>query len=73
MNTATLNIPTGAALEREIDNAEAQLHDELIRKTISERMAIANDQQTVFVTHENAFTASQARLLSKLAGNFNAK
>jgi len=58
MNTAALALPTGAALEREIENIEAQTHDQLIRKTITERMAIARDPQTVFVPHDDVFSAT---------------
>jgi hypothetical protein len=72
MNTATLDLPTGAVLEREIEHIEAQSHDEIIRKTIAERMAIARDPQTVFVAHDDVFAASKARLLAKLAGKTNA-
>lgn len=72
MNTATLNLPTGAALEREIESIEAQSHDEMIRKTITERMAIARDPQTVFVAHDDAFAASKGRLLAKLTGKTDA-
>jgi hypothetical protein len=72
MNTATLALPTGAALEREIENIEAQSqsqsHDERIRKTIAERIAIANNPATVFVPHDDVFSASKARLLAKLSG-----
>ncbi len=72
MNTATLDLPTGAALEREIENIEAQSHDELIRKTITERMAIARNPHTVFIAHDDVFAASKARLLAKLTGKTNA-
>lgn len=72
MNPATLNLPTGAALEREIESIEAQSHDERIRKTIAERMAIARDPQTVFVPHDDVFSASKTRLLAKLTGKANA-
>eukprot|EP01042_Synura_sphagnicola_P001841 gene1841-2164_t len=68
MTTATLDLPTGIALERAIESIEAQTHDEQIRKTITERMAIANDPRTTFVTHKEAFAASKARLFNKLAG-----
>jgi len=68
MNSVILNLPTGAALEREIENIEAQVHDECIRKTIAERKAIARDPQTTFVAHEEVFAASKARLLARLRG-----
>jgi hypothetical protein len=54
MNAATF--PTGAALERETD--------ERIRKTIVERIAIANDPKTIFVPHHDVFSASKKRLLA---------
>ena len=73
MNTATtLDLPTGAALEREIESIEAQSHDEHIRKAIAERMAIARDPQTIFIPHDDVFSASKARLLAKLSGKANA-
>jgi len=72
MNTATLDLPTGTALEREIENIEAQSHDEFIRKTIAERMAIARDPRTVFIPHDEVFAASSARLLARLSGKANA-
>ena len=72
MKTATLDLPTGAALEREIENIEAQSHDARVRKTIAERMAIARDPATVFVPHDDVFPASKARLLAKLTDKANA-
>ena len=72
MNTARLDLPTGTALTREIENIEAQSHDERIRKTIAERMAIARDPYTTFITHDDAFSISQARLLAKLSGKTDA-
>ena len=72
MNSAILDLPTGAALEREIENIEAQAHDEGIRKTIAERIAIARDPQTTFVAHEEVFATSKARLLAKLRGKADA-
>ncbi len=72
MKTATLDLPSGTALEREIENIEAQSHDERVRKTIAERMAIASDSATVFVPHDEVFSASKARLLAKLTDKANA-
>ncbi len=72
MNTATLDLPTGTALEREIESIEAHSHDELIRKTITERIATARDPQAVFVPHDEVFSASKARLLTKLTGKADA-
>jgi hypothetical protein len=72
MNAATLELPTGAALEREIEAIEAGAHDERIRKTIIERIATANDPKTVFVPHNEVFSASKRRLLVRLTGNKNA-
>ena len=71
MNTATLDLPTGTALEREIENIGAQSHGERIRKTIAERIAIANDPATIFVPHDDVFSASRVRLLAKLTGKAN--
>jgi hypothetical protein len=67
MTTTTLPIPSGIDLEREIEAIEVQSHDAEIRKTIAERVEIANNAQTKFVSHKEAFAASQARLLAKLA------
>ena len=72
MKTVTLDLPTGTALEREIENIEAQSHDERVSKTIAERMAIARDSATVFVPHNEVFSASKARLLAKLTDKANA-
>lgn len=72
MKTAALDLPTGAALEREIENIEAKSHDARVRKTIAERMAIARDPATVFVPHGDVFSASKARLLAKLTDKANA-
>ena len=72
MKTATLDLPTGVALEREIENIEAKSHDARVRKTIAERMAIARDPATVFVPHDDVFSASKARLLAKLTDKANA-
>ena len=67
MNPVTLELPTGAALEREIERIEAQIHDERIRRTIIERVAIASAPQTTFIPHEDVFAMSRARLMAKLS------
>ena len=72
MNTANLDLPTGSALEREIENIEAQSYDERVRNTIAERLAIARNPLTTFVSHDDAFAFSQARLLAKLADKTDA-
>jgi hypothetical protein len=72
MNSATLELPTGEALEREIENIEARTRDERIRQTIIERVAIANDPKTAFISHEEVFAASSARLMARLTSKGNA-
>ena len=72
MNTATLELPTGAALEREIEEVEARTHDERISRIIAERIAIANAPKTVFVPHAEVFAESRARLMAKLTNQGNA-
>ncbi len=66
MNTALLNLPTGAALEREINEIEAYTHDERIRQTMTERIAIANDPNTVLIPHTEVFAQSRIRLMAGL-------
>lgn len=73
MNKATLDFPTGVTLEREIESVEVSVKDELIRKTVTERLTIADDPNTVFVKHGDVFKASRQRLLAKLADKANAK
>ena len=73
MNKAILDFPTGDMLEREIESVEVSAKDELVRKTVTERLAIANHPDTVFVKHDDVFKVSQRRLLAKLADKENAK
>ena len=72
MSTTTLELPTGEALEREIESIEASAHDERIRRTIADRVAIANDPKTAFVPHDEVFAGSRARLMAKLTSKGNA-
>jgi hypothetical protein len=71
MNIGTLELPTGAALEREIEEIEVRSHDEFIRKIIAERMEIARNPKTVFISNEDAFSASHTRLIAKLTRQTN--
>lgn len=66
MNPATLELPTGAALEQEINAIAVSAHDEQVRQTITQRLAIANSANATFVPHDEVFKASRARLLAKL-------
>lgn len=72
MNPATLELPTGIALEREIENIEACMHDERIRQTIIRRVAIANNPKTTFIPHDEVFSASRERLMARLTSEGNA-
>ena len=63
---------TGEALERELARIEALAHSERIHRTIVERIAIANDPNTVFVPNDEVLAESRARLMAKLASKGNA-
>ena len=67
MDTTFPELPSGEALEREIAEIEARTHDERIRRTLLERVALANDPKTVLIPHEEVFAKSRARLMGKLA------
>ena len=69
MNTSTLEIPTGEALEREIAGIEASAHDQRISRIIAERVVLANDPNAVFISNEEVFAKSRARLMAKLTGD----
>ena len=71
MNTPALELPTGEALEREIEDIEARTHDERIRQTILDRVNIANDTKANFIPHDEVFTVSRARLMAKLTSKGN--
>ena len=66
MNTLPIQFPTGEALAREIDILEHRAFDDQIRKTITDRLKIANDPKTVFIPNEIVFSASRVKLLAKL-------
>jgi hypothetical protein len=67
MRTVNLPLPSGAALAHEIQTVESSAQDERIRKTIAERMVIGLDPTTICVSHDDAFSASNARLTARLA------
>ena len=67
MDTTFPELPSGEALEREIAEIEARTHDEMVRRTLLERVALANDPKTVLIPHEEVFAKSRARLMAKLA------
>jgi hypothetical protein len=71
MDTTFPELPSGEVLEREIAEIEARTHDEMIRRTLLDRIAIANDPQTVFIPHEEVFAKSRTRLMAKLAAQSN--
>ena len=60
------NQPSSAALEPEITQIEARTHDKWIRQPILERVAMANDPATVFISNEDVFAKSRARLMAKI-------
>lgn len=66
MDNTFPELPGGAALEREIAEIEARAHDEMVRRTLLARAAMANDPKTVFIPHEEVFAKSRARLMAKL-------
>jgi hypothetical protein len=72
MNTATIELPTGAELQREIEDIEARKDGERIRQTIADRVAIANSSVAAFVRHDEVFATSRARLMAKLTGKADA-
>ena len=72
MITATIELPTGAELQRKIADIEARTNDERIRKTIASRVVLADDPATVFVSHEEVFAQSRARLMARLSAKANA-
>jgi hypothetical protein len=69
--TTTIELPTGAALERAIEKIESDTHDEQIRQTIIERVKIADDPKATFVPHDKVFSSSRERLMKKLTGKDN--
>ncbi len=75
MKTATIELPSGEALEREIaEVAEVAVgtHDERILQTIAERVAIANAPEAAFGAHDEVFAATRARLTARLTGKAKA-
>ncbi len=72
MTKATIELPIGEELQRQIQEVEAYANDKRVRQTIATRVIIANDPATVFVPHEDVFAESRARLLARLAGKANA-
>ena len=68
MDIATLDLPAGKKLECEIENIEAQSHDAAIRRVIAQRIAIADDSATTFVSHDDVVSTSRAHLLALLNG-----
>ncbi len=72
METALFTLPTGTALEREIEAIETAAHDEQVRKTIAERIAEADAPGAVFIAHEEVFAASRAKLMAMLRQQDNA-
>lgn len=69
MNTSTLEIPTGEALEREIASIEASAHDQRIGRIIAERVVLASDPKAIFISNEEVFAKSRAQLMAKLTGD----
>lgn len=72
MGSTAVQLPTGAALEQEIDAIEAHDYDAAISKVIVERVKIADARLTPLQHHGAAFTASRARLMARLAGDADA-
>ncbi len=68
MTEATIELPTGEDLQRQIEEIEAYTDDQRVRRTIATRVAVANDPVTAFVPHEEVFAESRARLMARLAG-----
>lgn len=68
MTEATIELPTGEDLQRQIEEIEAYTDDQRVRQTIAARVVIANDPATVFLPHEEVFAESRARLMIRLAG-----
>ncbi|MES2049918.1 MAG: hypothetical protein V4447_16070 [Pseudomonadota bacterium] len=69
MNTSALEIPTGLALECEIASIEASAHDQRIGRIIARRVALAVNPKTVFISNEQVFSKSRARLMAKFTGD----
>lgn len=65
MDTLLPDLPSGAALEREIAQIEARTHDDRIRITILDRVAMTNDPASVFISNDDVFAKSRARLMAK--------
>lgn len=65
MNPAIFELPTGAALEHEIDAIELSIHDEHIRQIIAQRVVIAEIGNATFVPHDEVFKVSRGRLCAR--------
>jgi hypothetical protein len=68
MKRATVELPIGAELQRQIEEIEARTTDERIRQKIAARVALANGHAAVFASHDEVFAESRARLMARLAG-----
>lgn len=66
MDKANLERPVGATLERETERVEISAHDDKVRQTIVERVAIADAHDTTFISREEVLASSRARRLAKL-------
>jgi hypothetical protein len=61
------DFPRGTALADEIAAIEMQSMDEQIRRTLQERIAMADAHDAKFIPHEEVFAKSRAALLAKLS------